>query len=42
MQTYATMLRHQPDSFLHPGDTIYADGLREAEVALADGTMWQT
>jgi alkaline phosphatase D len=41
MQTYATMLRHQPDFFIHSGDTIYADGPLEAEVALPDGTMWK-
>ena len=26
MWTYATMAGHQPDFFLHSGDTIYADG----------------
>ena len=26
MYTYATMARHEPDFFLHSGDTIYADG----------------
>jgi alkaline phosphatase D len=41
MTTYATMLRHNPDFFLHSGDTIYADGPLLAEVELADGTMWK-
>jgi alkaline phosphatase D len=40
MYTYATMARHEPDFFLHSGDTIYADGPMKDEVELADGTKW--
>jgi alkaline phosphatase D len=40
MKTYATMLRHEPDFFLHSGDTIYADGAMQDEVQLADGSRW--
>ena len=38
---YATMLRHDPDFFVHSGDTIYADGIIPAEVKLKDGTIWK-
>jgi alkaline phosphatase D len=41
MTTYATMLGHAPDFFLHSGDTVYADGPLEEEVMLADGTIWK-
>lgn len=41
MTAYATMLAHRPDFFLHSGDTVYADGPLQAEVELADGTMWK-
>ncbi len=40
MKTYATMSTHEPDFFLHSGDTIYADGAMQDEVALKDGTKW--
>ncbi|EKF41827.1 alkaline phosphatase [Nitratireductor indicus C115] len=40
MKTYATMGRHEPDFFLHSGDTIYADGAIQKEVDLKDGTKW--
>jgi alkaline phosphatase D len=40
MVTYNTMLRHQPDFFIHSGDTVYADGPLAAEVKLKDGTVW--
>ena len=40
MTTYATMLDHAPDFFLHSGDTVYADGPLQEEVALDDGTVW--
>ena len=40
MKTYATMLGHQPDFFIHSGDTIYADGPMTDEVELADGSTW--
>jgi alkaline phosphatase D len=41
MTTYATMMGHAPDFFLHSGDTVYADGVIEPEVELADGMMWK-
>lgn len=40
MKTYATMAKHEPDFFLHSGDTIYADGAMEDEVELKDGSKW--
>src|ERR1700748_466251 len=41
MVTYAAMLKHRPDFLLHSGDTIYADGVIQAEVKLADGKVWK-
>ena len=41
MLTYATMAGHEPDFFLHSGDTIYADGPLEDSVELADGAIWR-
>jgi len=41
MTTYATMLSHAPDFFLHSGDTVYADGPLQEEVELADGSIWK-
>jgi alkaline phosphatase D len=41
MVTYAAMLKHRPDFLLHSGDTIYADGVIQAEVKLADGKIWK-
>ncbi len=41
MKAYATMLKHDPDFFIHSGDTIYADGILPAEVKLKDGTIWK-
>jgi len=41
MKTYATMARHQPDFFIHSGDTIYADGPMKDEVVFKDGTTWK-
>ncbi len=40
MKTYATMAKHEPDFFIHSGDTIYADGAMKDEVELADGSKW--
>ena len=40
MKTYATMLTHRPDFFIHSGDTIYADGPMKEEVDLPDGSKW--
>jgi alkaline phosphatase D len=39
-KVYEAMRREQPDFFIHSGDQIYADGPIEAEVKLADGSMW--
>ncbi|MBP1852276.1 alkaline phosphatase D family protein [Rhizobium halophytocola] len=41
MKTYATMAKHEPDFFLHSGDTIYADGPITEEVDLKDGKKWK-
>ncbi len=35
------MAQHQPDFFIHSGDTIYADGPIKEEVELKDGTVWK-
>lgn len=40
MRTYATMARHQPDFFIHSGDTIYADGPMQDEVEI-EGGVWR-
>jgi len=40
MYSYATIAKHQPDFFLHSGDTIYADGPLVESVDLPDGTKW--
>ncbi|MGH8431361.1 MAG: alkaline phosphatase D family protein, partial [Solimonas sp.] len=40
MRTYATMAAHDPDFFLHSGDTIYADGPIRPEVTTANG-LWK-
>ncbi|WP_417687748.1 alkaline phosphatase D family protein [Roseibium sp.] len=41
MKTYATMQKHNPDFFIHSGDTIYADGPMKETVELKDGTVWK-
>jgi alkaline phosphatase D len=41
MKIYKTMQDNDPDFFIHSGDTIYADNPMEAEVPLADGTVWK-
>jgi alkaline phosphatase D len=41
MKAYSTMLKHEPDFFLHSGDNIYADGVLLPEVALPDGSKWK-
>lgn len=41
MVTYATMAKHNPDFFIHSGDTIYADGAMKDEVELKDGSIWK-
>jgi alkaline phosphatase D len=41
MRSFATMLRNRPDFFVHSGDTIYSDHPLQAEVKLADGSIWK-
>ena len=41
MKTYAAMLKHSPDFFIHNGDTIYADGPIPAEIKLPNGEVWR-
>jgi phosphodiesterase/alkaline phosphatase D-like protein len=41
MRTYAPMLRNRPDSFIHSGDTIYADGPIVAEQKMPNGEVWK-
>ena len=41
MQTYAKMLGHDPDFFIHSGDTIYADNPMEATKEMPDGGTWK-
>jgi len=42
MMTYATMLKHAPDFFLHSGDTVYCDGPIAAEKQMPDGGVWKS
>ena len=41
MRTYATMLRHRPDFFIHSGDNIYADGPIPSEQKMPNGEIWR-
>lgn len=41
MRIYDTMLKVEPQFFIHSGDTIYADNPLKSEVTLADGTVWK-
>ncbi|MFL6126701.1 alkaline phosphatase D family protein, partial [Actinophytocola sp.] len=41
MTAYRSMLRRDPDFFLHSGDTVYADGVIEESVTLPDGRVWR-
>ena len=41
MKTYAAMAGHEPDFFLHSGDTIYADGPMEDEVEKDGQVIWK-
>src|SRR6185369_5363154 len=41
LKIFETMRSHEPDLFIHLGDTIYADNPVEAEVKLDDGTVWK-
>jgi len=40
MRTYATMLRHRPDFFIHCGDNIYADCIVPEKQSLPNGETW--
>lgn len=40
MKIFESMRRRRPDFLLHSGDTIYADGVIEAQVTLPDGRVW--
>ncbi|CAN5496646.1 alkaline phosphatase [soil metagenome] len=42
MKTYATMAKHQPDFFLHSGDTVYCDGPIAAEKDMPAGGKWKS
>jgi alkaline phosphatase D len=42
MGTYATMASHQPDFFIHSGDTVYADGPIAAEKMMPNGQTWNS
>ncbi|WP_425404006.1 alkaline phosphatase D family protein [Hwanghaeella sp.] len=42
MMTYGTMARHNPDFFIHSGDTIYADGPIAAEKKMPNGEIWKS
>jgi len=41
MLTYASMAQHEPDFFIHSGDTIYADGPMNDEAPLEGGGVWR-
>jgi alkaline phosphatase D len=41
LRLYETMLKTEPDLFVHCGDTIYADGPLQHEVPLDDGSVWK-
>jgi len=41
MRTFATMLNHRPDFFIHSGDSIYADCAISAEMPLPNGEVWK-
>lgn len=42
MRTYATMAKHEPEFFIHSGDTIYADNAIAAEKEMPGGGMWKS
>lgn len=41
MRTYATMLGHRADFFIHSGDTVYADNPILPEQAMPGGGVWR-
>ncbi|MEM7523053.1 MAG: alkaline phosphatase D family protein [Pseudomonadota bacterium] len=38
---YRTMAGHEPDFFIHSGDTVYADGPMTAEKEMPGGEVWK-
>ncbi len=42
MLTYATMAKHNPDFFIHSGDTVYCDGPIAAAKKMPDGGTWNS
>lgn len=41
MLTYAIMAKHEPDFFIHSGDTVYADNAMADEMTLRTGAVWK-
>jgi alkaline phosphatase D len=41
MRTYASMLRNQPNFFVHCGDSIYADCIIPGQQKLPNGEIWR-
>lgn len=41
MRTFATMLKSNPDFFIHSGDSIYADCAISSEQKLPNGEVWK-
>ena len=41
MKCYETMRQVEPAFFIHSGDTVYADGVIEAEKEMPNGGMWK-
>ncbi len=41
MRIFEEMRKLEPDFFIHSGDSIYADGVIQAEVKLDDGSLWK-
>jgi len=42
MGTYATMAKHNPDFFIHSGDTVYADGPIASTKTMPNGETWNS
>ena len=42
MKTYATIAKHEPDFFLHSGDTVYSDSPISVEKKIAGGGVWKS
>jgi alkaline phosphatase D len=41
IKSFEAMRKLQPDFFIHSGDSIYGDGIIQAEVKLEDGSIWK-